>query len=122
MQDKQKVTLYIPSDLHRQLKIRAAVDAEAMSALAERAIDFYLTHPQAFEQPDLNGLGQTHQIHSCPACQTAVVLRDGALTALGSQPTVSAEALELGQLDLERVGAALASSQARQDEEELVPC
>jgi hypothetical protein len=122
MQDKQKVTLYIPSNLHRQLKIRAAVDAEAMSALAERAIDFYLTHPQAFEQADLNGLGQTHQIHSCPACQTAVVLRDGTLTALGRQPTVSAESLELDKLDLERVGAALANNQAACQDEELVPC
>jgi hypothetical protein len=126
MQDKQKVTLYLPPDLHRQLKIRAAVDAEAMSLLAERAIDFYLTHPDAVEQA--NGLGQTHQIHSCPACQTAVVLRNGEMTALGRQPTVLSESLELDKLDfdkldLERVGVAMATDHSsRQDEEELVPC
>ena len=32
MQDKQKVTLYLPPELHRELKIKAAVEAEPMSA------------------------------------------------------------------------------------------
>jgi plasmid stability protein len=119
MQDKQKVTLYLPSDLHRQLKIRAAVDSAAMSALAERAIDFYLANPEAVEQANSpNSVGQTHQIHSCPTCQTAVVLRNGVLSGLGGQPTVLGQSLE--PLTLERVGAAI--QVAHQDEEELVPC
>jgi plasmid stability protein len=46
MQDKQKVTLYLPPGLHRQLKIRAAVDTDSMSAMVERAIVFYLRHPE----------------------------------------------------------------------------
>ena len=45
----QKVTLYMPDDLRRQLKIRAAVDGEPMSTLAERAIDFYLNHSDLLE-------------------------------------------------------------------------
>ena len=42
MQDKQKVTLYLPLGTHRQLKIRAAIDEESMSGLVEKAIAFYL--------------------------------------------------------------------------------
>jgi hypothetical protein len=119
MQDKQKVTLYLPPDLHRQLKIRAAVDSAAMSALAERAIDFYLANPEAIEQASSQSqFGQTHQIHSCPTCQTAVVLRNGALSKLGSQSTVLGKSID--PLTLERVGAAIQI--AHQDEEELVPC
>jgi hypothetical protein len=122
MQDKQKVTLYLPPDLHRQLKIRAAVDSAAMSVLAERAIDFYLANPEAIEQasgPSQLGsqIGQTHQIHSCPACQTAVVLRNGALTVIGSQPVALGKSID--PLTLERVGAAI---QVAHQDEELVPC
>ena len=36
--DKQKVTLYLPPELHHQLKLRAAVDHESMSVIAERAL------------------------------------------------------------------------------------
>jgi CHAT domain len=45
-----KVTLYLPPDLHRQLKIRAAVNSNALSKLAERAIAFYLSHPESVDQ------------------------------------------------------------------------
>ncbi len=81
MQDKQKVTLYLPSDLHRQLKIRAAVDAEPMSSLAERAIGFYLTHGDVVER--LENHGATHRIYNCPECKTPVVMQDGRILALG---------------------------------------
>ncbi|MBC6417919.1 MAG: hypothetical protein GDA44_03565 [Prochloron sp. SP5CPC1] len=50
MQNKQKVTLYIPPKLHRQLKIRAAVDTESMSAIAEKAIAFYMEHSEVAEE------------------------------------------------------------------------
>lgn len=83
MQDKQKVTLYLPSDLHRQLKIRAAVDAEPMSSLAERAIGFYLSHGDVVER--MENHGATHRIYSCPECETLVVVQEGAMLALGQQ-------------------------------------
>lgn len=93
MQEKQKVTLYLPPDLHRQLKIQAAVADEPMSSLAQKAIGFYLTHPEMVEQiEDVHG--QTHQIHHCPACEAAVVLRDGALVGIGAQPTILPEIAE----------------------------
>jgi hypothetical protein len=113
MQEKQKVTLYLPPDLHRQLKIRAAVADEPMSSLAQTAIGFYLAHPEMVEQAAADIHGQTHQIHHCPACETAVVLRDGDLVSIGTQPTVLPEMAE----DL-----LLVSSVADQGEAALIPC
>jgi hypothetical protein len=52
MQNKQKITLYLPPNLHRQLKIRAAVDSEAISAITERAIAFYLTEADIVEETE----------------------------------------------------------------------
>jgi len=96
MQDKQKVTLYLPPDLHRQLKIRAAVDAEPMSAIAERAIDFYLGHPEAVEQAEASAYGSTHQVYACPECTTSVVLRAGEMVSLHEQPaTLSDDGLKV---------------------------
>jgi hypothetical protein len=111
MQDKQKVTLYLPPDLHRQLKIRAAVADEPMSTLAERALGFYLTHPEMVEQGEVHG--RTHQIHHCPECDVAVVLQEGSLVALGNQPAILADDLVL---------PSVRGSIAGQNEEMLVPC
>ncbi len=88
MQDKQKVTLYIPPAIHRQLRIRSAIDAESMSAIVERAIDFYLKHPEAVEAANNAGFGKTHQVHICPECDAAMVMRDGDLVSLKNQPSV----------------------------------
>jgi hypothetical protein len=87
MQDKQKVTLYLPPELHRKLKIQAAMSSEAMSILAERALNFYLMYPEVVEQQD-EAHGQTHRIYDCPSCTTPVVLRNGELTALGQHGSV----------------------------------
>jgi plasmid stability protein len=87
-QDKQKVTLYLPSDLHRQLKIRAAVDAEAMSAIAEQALSFYLAHADIVAEVEASVNGSTHQVHNCPECSTSVVLRSGEMVALKNQISI----------------------------------
>jgi plasmid stability protein len=87
-QDKQKVTLYLPSDLHRQLKIRAAVDAEAMSAIAEQALSFYLAHADIVAEVEASVNGSTHQVHNCPECGTSVVLRSGEMVALKNQISI----------------------------------
>jgi hypothetical protein len=115
MQDKQKVTLYLPPELHRQLKIRAAVSAEAMSALAEKALIFYLTHPEVVEQLE-EAHGQSHRIYNCPECTTPVVLKDGEIVPLGKQPGVIADK-ELPVKEVQKVGSA-----GNQGEGELVPC
>ncbi len=81
MQEKQKVTLYLPSDLYRQLKIRAAIDQEPMSDLAQKAISFYLSHAEVVETA---GVGHIHQVFNCPECTQSVVFREGELIAIGS--------------------------------------
>jgi plasmid stability protein len=115
MQDKQKVTLYLPPELHRQLKIRAAVSSEAMSALAEKALTFYLSHPDLVEHFE-ESCGHVHQIYNCPECLTSVVVRDSELVALAKQ----AEAI-VDDAIVERVQRVGAASN-HQGEEELVPC
>ena len=86
MQDKHKVTLYLPPDLHRQLKIRAAIDSEAMSAIAERALDFYLDHPEIVDEMEASLYGSTHRVYGCPACGTSIVLRSGEMEVLKDEP------------------------------------
>lgn len=79
MPDKQKVTLYIPDELHRQFKIRSAVDGETMSRMAQRAIEFYLNHADVV-QAGVESYGVAHQVHSCPQCSAAVTVRNNSLT------------------------------------------
>ncbi|MEA5464196.1 hypothetical protein [Leptothoe sp. PORK10 BA2] len=110
MQGKQKVTLYMPDDLHRQLKIRSAVDGEPMSALAERAIGFYLNYSDVVEGIQ----GTTHLVYECPSCTTPVVIRDGELMPVKDHAALHAEFLS-------EVPDVVPST-VRADEGELVPC
>ena len=112
MQAKQKVTLYLSPELHRQLKIRAAIDSEPMSELAQRAIVFYLEHPQVVDEAEA-AHGQNHRVYDCPECATAVVLRDGEMVPINAQAVVMAEKLPVEQVQEAKTDAA---------GEELVPC
>jgi hypothetical protein len=114
MQDKQKVTLYLPPELHRRLKIRSAVDVEPMSAIVERAIGFYLTNPEVVEEAQVSH-GRTHRIYNCPECTSPVALRDGEMVSLSDQPGLVAE-----ELPVEKVQK-VKSSTSQSGEEELVP-
>ena len=80
MQDKQKVTFYLPESLHKDLRIKSAVNGDSMSELAQRAISFYLAHSDIVES---SGVGHTHQIYNCPSCSQTVVIREGELLAIG---------------------------------------
>ncbi|MCU0566927.1 MAG: hypothetical protein MUF49_10050 [Oculatellaceae cyanobacterium Prado106] len=114
MQDKHKVTLYLPPELHRQLKIKAAVDFEPMSAIAERAIVFYLTHSSIVDEVEQSH-GSVHQIYSCPECASSLVVREGDLVHLQEQQNILIEeSSPVGQ------GSPTASDQP--GEGELVPC
>jgi hypothetical protein len=86
MQDKQKVTLYLPPELHRELKIKAAVETEPMSAIAERALAFYLHHSDVVDEVEAAVSGSTHQVYSCPECTSSVILRSHELVTLKRQP------------------------------------
>ncbi|MDX2212209.1 MAG: hypothetical protein SFY66_02860 [Oculatellaceae cyanobacterium bins.114] len=113
MQDKTKVTLYLPPELHRQLKIRAAVEAEPMSAIAERAIVFYLTHPGVVDEVEMSH-GRTHQVYSCPGCESPLVLREGEMVALQEQSAVLVDE----EISVAKVGVPVTPEQ--QGEQELV--
>ncbi|MGK7871943.1 MAG: hypothetical protein AB4426_01070 [Xenococcaceae cyanobacterium] len=116
MQDKQKVTLYIPPGLHRQLKIRAAIDSESMSAMVEKAIAFYLRYPEKVEEVEAS-YGKTHQVHICPECDAVMVMREGRMVSLKNQPSVITEEFPIEVR--EQVNSSQSNSQG---EEELVPC
>ena len=116
MQNKQKVTLYIPPELHRRLKIRAAIDVESMSVLVERAIAFYLQYPEKVEELESSAQGNTNQVHICPECETAMVMKEGTMVSLRNQPGVIDEELPL------EVRGKVNASDLSQGEEELVPC
>ena|SRR4028118_954213 len=114
MQDKQKVTLYLPPGLHRQLKIRAAVDLDSMSAMVERALVFYLRHPEVVDEVEA-AYGKTHQVYSCPGCSSSVVLQGGEMISLENQPSLLAE-----ELPVDKVREEVTSRTDSQGEEELV--
>lgn len=116
MQDKHKVTLYLPPEVHRQLKIRSAVELEPMSALAERALVFYLEHSDVVEEVEMSH-GQTHRVYSCPECTAALVMQQGEVVSLNGQPSILA-----GEAEASAAGVAEQSSDpGRKGESELVP-
>ncbi|MGB3300390.1 MAG: hypothetical protein WBA76_19175 [Phormidesmis sp.] len=120
MSVKQKVTLYIPDDLHRQFKIRSAVDGETMSSIAQRAIEFYLCHADQVESFG-EAQGQTHRIHSCPQCDASVALRDDSLTLIQSSASVGSEEKSEELVGLERI-VELNSDACISDEGKLITC
>lgn len=114
MQDKQKVTLYLPPGLHRQMKIRAAVDSKSISSIVERAIVFYLENPEVVDEIEATQ-GKTHQVYNCPECDNSMVVQDGEMVSLRDQPGVLNE-----ELPVRKVREPVSSS-ASSEEEELVP-
>lgn len=127
--DKQKFTVYFLPSLHRQLKIRSAVESTPMSSLVERAVAFYLDHPEVVEEYD-EPQGQTYRVYSCPTCHTSTVLRDGELVALRSSPSLISDD-SLDTLAIERAIASRAESarsgessedEDREDRTLLVSC
>ncbi|MEY2830813.1 MAG: hypothetical protein RLZZ574_71 [Cyanobacteriota bacterium] len=115
MQTKQKITLYIPPELHRKLKIKAAVDIESMSALVEKAIAFYMQFPDKVDEIRSSVHGQTHQIHMCPDCDSPIVMRDGEMVSLSSRAVTVEDSIPL---EVTNQG----SSSEKPNEEELVSC
>jgi hypothetical protein len=123
MQDKQKVTLYLPPELHRQLKIRAAVDGEPMSSIAQRAIVFYLENPEVVDEMG-SSYGQTHRVYSCPECASSVFMEEGELVSLKNQSLKDCIIADTENLPMDnRVHInSSKSTDSRPGEEELVPC
>ncbi|MBW4693521.1 MAG: hypothetical protein KME27_17395 [Lyngbya sp. HA4199-MV5] len=120
MQDKQKVTLYLPPELHRQLKIRAALDSETMTDIAQRAIVFYLSHSELVDGYEESKHGQSHRVYTCPDCSSPSVLRGDDMVSLRTQSGVLLEEkVSVGKVQVAKVASIKADSQG---EGELVPC
>jgi hypothetical protein len=112
-----KVTLYLSSDLHRQLKIRSAVEGEAMSSLAQQAINFYLTHSDLVAEYSNSSMGRTHRVYDCPNCTASLVLKHQELVEVSDVASRSlCTSLHTGDIS----NIILDSSQC--DEGELVVC
>lgn len=118
MSAKQKVTLYISDDLHRQVKVRSALDGEPMSAIAQRAIEFYLAHADVVAQTNCDRVGKTHRIHACPKCATPVVMRESGLSLVQSS---AGEQFESMTADLEALPE-LVSESSSVGEGDLIVC
>lgn len=116
MQDKQKVTIYLPPGIHRQLKIRAAIDEESMSALVERAIGFYLKYPEKVEEIEAAAYGKTYQVHVCPECDAALVMKNNRMISIERQPGIVADEFPIEVPETTR------SAGSQEGETELVPC
>lgn len=116
MQDKQKVTLYLPPGIHRQLKIRAAIDEDSMSSLVEKAVAFYLKYPDKVEEVEAAAYGKTHQVHICPECEAAMVIREGQMVSLKDQPSVITDEFPLDVRETTKAQAQVPG------EEALVTC
>lgn len=115
---KQKVTLYLPAELHRNLKIRAAVEMEPMSVVAEKALSFYLDHPELIE----GVYGDTYRVHHCPACSHPFIVQAGQARSIPSQSSSEA-ILEGPEAVVQRDwGASPDESSDNSKQDELVPC
>jgi len=119
MQEKQKVTLYLPHELHRQLKVRAAVDSATMTDLAQKAIEFYLANAELVESSETVH-GHAHRVYSCPDCSSSVVVRDGSLHSLSNRLSAHIQG-DVEELSLSVVGVGAVTANA-QGEDSLVPC
>ena len=82
--------------------------------LVEKAIVFYLDHPEVVDEVEASH-GRTHRVYSCPTCNTSVVLEEEKMVALDSEVGVLAD-----DLPVEKVREEAHTSS--QGEEQLVPC
>ncbi len=76
---KKKVTYYLSETLQNQLKVRALIEGQAMSEVVEQALRFYLEHGEIVKR---GGVGHTHRLYACPACQSMLMFRHGNLQSV----------------------------------------
>jgi len=114
-----KVTLYLSSDLHRQLKIRSAVEGEAMSSLAQQAISFYLTHSELVAEYFEERVGHTHRVYDCPSCTASLVFKNQNLLKVSE---VNSQSFPLQSSLHSSDVSDLVLDSSQRDEGELVVC
>ena len=100
-----------------------------MSAMVEKAILFYLQHPEVIEEIEEQSStavrGATYQVHHCPDCRSPLVHRDGELVSLKNQAGALIEEIS-SEISVEKVREKvieeLSSHSESQEKESLVPC
>ena len=92
------------------------VHFESHAENPERAIAFYLKYPEKIEETESAAYGKAHQVHVCPECDAAVVLREGQMVSLKDQPSVVTEDFPLD------VRESVSAQSGLQREEELILC
>ena len=115
MKDKRKVTLYLPSETHHQLKVKAALDEESMSDIVQRVISLYLKYPSRMEEIEEERHGRTYQVHTCPECSTSLTIKEGQIRSVENPTFIEEEDYEL---EVSRATKALAAENIGK----LVPC
>ncbi len=97
--DKQKVTLYFEPTLYDGLKVMAAVHGDTMSAIAARAVAYYIEHADVVE----GTMGHTHQVHNCGQCGHPFVIRHGKVYSLPQATVLDDEAVSKTVVAAERL-------------------
>ena len=93
-----------------------------MSGIVEKAIAFYLQHPDKIEEVEAAAYGKAYQVHICPECEAALVMRDGQMVSLKNQPSVIDDEFALEAERVSLVGEVLpVSARKHSSEEVLVP-
>ena len=92
-----------------------------MSEIAQKAIHFYLNHSDVVEGIE-SSHGRSHQIYSCPECEASLVMKDGDVQSVGSQPGLIPDVLPDSSLDIDSHVVENGSDVGRVSKERLVPC
>lgn len=100
-----------------------------MSAMVEKAILFYLQHPEVIEeieeQSSARNQGQSHRVYHCPDCHSPLVQRDGELISLQNQAGALIDEIS-SEISVEKVREKvieeLSAHSESQEQETLVPC
>ncbi|MEB3229635.1 MAG: hypothetical protein VKJ64_01395 [Leptolyngbyaceae bacterium] len=94
-----------------------------MSTIAERAIQFYLTHSEVVDSMDVeSNQRQSHQIHTCPECRTSLVVKGGELESVGESLGIIPDAPPDSSLSIKSRYVDGDSDARCWDSEKLVPC
>lgn len=87
-----------------------------MSGIVQRAIGFYLKYPEKVEEVEAAAYGKTHQVHICPECQAAMVMREGEMVSLKRQPSIVTDEFPI------EVRESVPAQAEAEGEQALVPC
>ncbi|GBE74328.1 hypothetical protein myaer87_15550 [Microcystis aeruginosa NIES-87] len=87
-----------------------------MSGLVEKAIAFYLKYPEKVEEIEATAYGKTYQVHVCPECDAALVMKEDRLRSIKRQPAIVGDEFPI------EVPEPVGAQGTTEGEAALVPC